>query len=128
MSSMWRHHCMVGKGNVLKSLFRILLEYNWYINDPFLGWQSGGKKNREPRITLAIYLFWFWRGKNLRSRRTKKWLVSFSMFWSRNMHSTDICARFKNIFNIAIKSSIEFTVVELCLASVDFTTIPYQLS
>ena len=35
---------MVGKGNVLKSLFRILLGYNWYINEPFLGWQSGGKK------------------------------------------------------------------------------------
>ena len=41
---MWRHHCVVGKGNVLKSLFRILLGYNWYINEPFLGWQSGGKK------------------------------------------------------------------------------------
>ena len=41
------------------------------------------------------------------------------------MHSTDICARFKIIFNITIKSSIEFTVVELSLASVDFTTIPY---
>ena len=50
------------------------------------------------------------------------------MFWSRNMHSTDICARFKIIFNITIKSSIEITVVELSLASVDFTTIPYQLS
>ena len=41
---MWRLHCVVGKGNVLKSLFRILLGYNWYINEPFLGWQSGGKK------------------------------------------------------------------------------------
>ena len=41
---MWRHHCVVGKGNVLKSLFRILLGFNWYINEPFLGWQSGGKK------------------------------------------------------------------------------------
>ena len=41
---MWRLHCVVGKGNVLKSLCRILLGYNWYINEPFLGWQSGGKK------------------------------------------------------------------------------------
>ena len=41
---MWRLHCVVGKGNVLKSLFQILLGYNWYINEPFLGWQSGGKK------------------------------------------------------------------------------------
>ena len=54
---------------------------------------------------------------------------SFSMFWSRNMYSTHICARFKKLsFNITIKSSIEFTVVELSLASADFTTIPYQLS
>ena len=52
----------------------------------------------------------------------------FFNVWSQNMHSTDICARFKIIFNITIKSSIEFTVVELSLASVDFTTIPYQLS
>ena len=118
MSSMWRLHCMVGKENVLKSLCRILLGYNWYINEPFLGCQSGGKKQGAQDYPGYLFIL-VKRGKNLRSRRTRKWLVSFSMFRSRNMHSTDICARFKIIFNITIKSSIEFTVVELSLASAD---------
>ena len=122
MSSVWRHHCMVGKGNVLKSLYRIFLGY---INDPFLGLAVRRKKTGSPGLPCRYLFILVKRGKNLRSRRTKKLLVSFSMSWSRNIHSTDICARFKIIFNITIKSSIEFTVVELSLASVDFTTIPY---
>ena len=51
---MWRQH-YGRRGNVLKNLFRTFLGYNWYINDPFSEWQSGEKKNREPRATLFIY-------------------------------------------------------------------------
>ena len=68
---MWRLHCVVGKGNVLKSLFRILLEYNWYINESFLGWQSGGKKQGARDYPGYLFIL-VKKGKNLRSRRTKK--------------------------------------------------------
>ena len=62
---------------MLKSLFRILLGYNWYINEPFLGWQSGGKKNREPRITLAIYLFWLKEEKKSALKENEKMIGIF---------------------------------------------------
>ena len=32
------------QGERVEESVRILLGYNWYINEPFLGWQSGGKK------------------------------------------------------------------------------------
>ena len=124
---MWRLHCMVGKENVLKSLCRILLGYNWYINEPFLGWQSGRKK-REARITLAIYLFWL-KGEKIcaQGERKNDWYL-FQCFGHETCIQRIYVLVLKSIFNITIKSCIEFTVVELSLASADFTTIPYQLS
>ena len=63
---MWRHHCVVGKGNVLKSLFRILLGYNWYINEPF----SSQEKKKQGAQGYPIYLFWL-KGEKSALKRTK---------------------------------------------------------
>ena len=51
---MWRPHYGRQGKRVEKSVSNFL-GYNWYINDPFSEWESGEKKNREPRATLFIY-------------------------------------------------------------------------
>ena len=107
---------MVGRGNVLKNLFRTFLGYNWYINDPFSEWQSGEKKKQGAQ-GYPIYLFC------AQGERKFDWYL-FQCFGHETCIQRIYVLVLKSIFNITIKSSIELSVVELSLASANVTTIP----
>ena len=89
---MWRHHCVVGKGNVLKSLFRILLGYNWYINEPFLGWQSRGKKQgaQDYPVYLVIVVK---RGKKSALKENEKMIgILFNVLVTKHAFNGYMCS------------------------------------
>ena len=115
---------MVGRGNVLKNLFRTFLGYNWYINDPFSEWQSGEKKQGAQGYP-QLFIYFGYRRRKICAQGERKfdWYL-FQCFGHETCIQRIYVLVLKSIFNITIKSSIELSVVELSLASANVTTIP----
>ena len=76
---------------MLKSLFRILLEHNWYINDPFLGWQSGEKKIQGAQ-NYPIYLFWLKGEKSALKENEKMISIFFNVLVTKLAFNGYVCS------------------------------------
>ena len=57
---------------------------------------GGSQEDKKGRPGLPwLFIYFGLKGKKSALKENEKMIGSFSMFWSRNMYSTHICARFK---------------------------------